>query len=76
MGNILSSNFCKEKPTRNLSSSFFNPGVSINQYKERKEQEGFLRFQTPTSTVRLKIEGFRVKNNQHQIESEELMGED
>ena len=27
-----------------------------------KVQEGFLRFQTPTSTVRLKVEGCRVNN--------------
>ena len=35
------------------------------------EQEGFLRCQTPTSTLRLKVEGCRVKNGGCRIESEE-----
>ena len=38
----------------------------LDQYtkvqKINKEQEGFLRCQTPVSTVRLKVEGCRVKN--------------
>jgi hypothetical protein len=33
-------------------------------------QEGFLRCQTPTSTVRLKVEGCRVKNGGCMIKSE------
>ena len=39
--------------------------------KEQK-QEGFLRCQTPTSTVRLKVEGRRVKNGGCRIKSKEL----
>ena len=35
-------------------------------------QEGFLRCQTPTSTIRLKDEGCRVKNGGCMINSEEL----
>jgi hypothetical protein len=34
-----------------------------------KEQEGFLRCQTPTSAVRLKVEGCRVKNGGWRIKS-------
>ena len=35
------------------------------------KQEGFLPCQTPTSTVRLKVEGCRVKNGGCDIKSEE-----
>ena len=35
------------------------------------EQEGFLPCQTPTSTVRLKVEGCRVKNVRVEIKSKE-----
>jgi hypothetical protein len=35
------------------------------------KQEGFLRCQTPASTVKLKVEGCRVKNGGCWIESEE-----
>ena len=35
------------------------------------QEEGFLRCQTPTSTVRLKVEGCRVKNGRSRIKSEE-----
>ena len=38
--------------------------------KNEKEQEGFLRCQTPTSAVRLEVEGCRVKNVGWRIESE------
>ena len=34
------------------------------------EQEGFLRCQTPTSTVRLNVEEYRVKNGGYRLESE------
>ena len=37
------------------------------------KQEGFLRCQTPSSTVGLKVEGCRVKNEGYRIESEEQM---
>ena len=40
-------------------------------YKEPIGQEGFLRYQTPTYTVRLKVEEYRVKNGGCRIESEE-----
>ena len=36
-----------------------------------KQQEGFLRCQTPTATVRLKVEGCRAKNGGCRIKSEE-----
>ena len=40
--------------------------------RERKGQEGFLRCQTPTSTLRLKDEGCKVKNGGCRIKSEEF----
>ena len=43
-----------------------NPG----REKER-EQERFLQCQTPTSTVRVKVKGFRMKNGGCRIKSEE-----
>ena len=41
----------------------------MNKYTN--EQEGFHQCQTPTSTVRLKVEEYRVKNGGCRIESEE-----
>ena len=38
-----------------------------------KKEEGFLWCQTPTSNVRLKVEGCRGKNGRYRIESEMLM---
>ena len=45
--------------------------LSHNESDCYMEQEGFLRCQTPNSTVRLKVEGCRVKNVGCWIESEE-----
>ena len=51
---------------------FFNKNV-----QEKRKQEGFLPCQTPTPTVRLKVEGYmegiglRVKNGGCKIKSEE-----
>ena len=45
--------------------------VKIGAFFRGNQQEGFLRCQTPTSTVRLKVEGCRVKNGGCRIESEE-----
>jgi hypothetical protein len=42
--------------------------------ENKLRQEGFLRCQTPTSTVGLKDEEYRVKNGVCRIESEELEG--
>ena len=39
-------------------------------HKLNMKQEGFLRCQTPTSTVRLKVEGCRVNNGGCKIKSE------
>ena len=50
------------------------PGLGENKHRPRKYrygQEGFLRCQTPTSAVRLEVEGCRVKNGGWRIESEE-----
>ena len=44
----------------------------VGESERRERQEGFLRCQTLTSTVRLKVEGCRVKNGGCRIESEEL----
>ena len=46
-------------------------GSEKEESNEEVKQEGFLRCQTPTSTVRLKVEGCRVKNGGCRIESEE-----
>ena len=54
-----------------IVSSFF---VHFHLYQKMSEQEGFLRYQTPTYTVRLKVEEYRVKNGGCRIESEELEG--
>ena len=42
--------------------------------QNKGKQEGFLSCQTPTSTVRLNVEEYRVKNGECRIESEELEG--
>ena len=42
---------------------------------EEVRQEGFLRCQTPTSTVKLKAEGCRVKNGECRIKSEQAGAE-
>ena len=42
--------------------------------KKKRKQEVFLRCQTPTSTVWLKVEEYMVKNGGCRIESEELEG--
>ena len=47
-----------------------------NAIAKRKRQEGFLRCQTPSSAVRLKVEECRVKNGGCWIESEEWREED
>ena len=43
----------------------------IGPYKKELKQEGFLRCQNPTSTVRLKVEGCRVTSGGCRIKSEE-----
>ena len=42
-----------------------------NRQELQGEQEGFLRCQTQTSTIRLKVEGCRVTSGGCRIESEE-----
>ena len=45
--------------------------AKIGEENSIRQQEGFLRYQTPTSTVWLKVEGCIVKNGGCRIESEE-----
>ena len=48
-----------------------NEQTQEQTYEQMKEQEGFLRCQTPTSTARLKVKGCRAKNGGCRIKSEE-----
>ena len=43
---------------------------AIELWRKEEEQEGFLRCQTPTSTVRLKVEGCRLNYGWCKIKSE------
>ena len=58
--------FCDFNPHVKFQNSTITPSgrkVSEAERKKKKErQEGFLPCQTPTYTVRLKVEGCRVKN--------------
>ena len=67
--NFDSGGYDKSLPVNNIyDNHFWEIG---NLTREKKKQEGFLRCQTPTSTVRLKVEGCRVNNGGCKIKSEE-----
>ena len=54
-----------------MSGFILEEDVSVIFAPLVNKQEGFLRCQTPTSTVRLKVEGCKVKNGECRIKSEE-----
>jgi hypothetical protein len=69
------------KQSRKANSHSQDEGININKIKpppmlkkilksyKLKKQEGFLRCQTPTSALRLEVEGCRFKNGGWRIEN-------